>query len=324
MDWSSAYLYDKLLRLIRNPDYVEDIKNVQFDDNGFEIFGLDNQTDAIREKWQLDTLVSPEIKISEDAVAALPIFKSTLPVSVSYCLTDREMTESEEIAAAGYPAPKFPDPDEPETILESTPIWDDHCIKLTIDVHPDWSLDSILEQVKSHIQDARSQLSAKDHRLHFEKRTAYYRVWDLRKEKTPFKQIAKELGIQEEDAKRHYYKAYYLILGEPFDKEKWSKILSRSLRAKIWEKGAFDEKAAEKYLAHEEQHRDLKTAPLKETKVAAADAGFNELAFDLRKICNACEDVDCKEKALHVIENQEFMPEFTPCPDFFEIAKSYQ
>ena len=324
MDWSSAYLYDRLLRLIRNPDYIEDVKNVQFDDNGFEIPALDSETDAIRDKWKLDTLVSPAIKISEDAVAALPIFKSTLAVSASYCRTEREMTKSEKVAAAGYPAPKHPDSDSPEMILESNPIWDERYIKLTIDVDPDRSVDSILEEVKSYIQDARTQLSAKDHRLHFEKRKAYYGVWDLRKEKTPFKHIAKKLGILEEDAKRHYYNAYFLIMGEPFDKEKWNKIISSSLRATIWKTGSYDEKAAEKYLAHEERHRELKTAPLKETTAAAADAGFNSLAFDLKTLCTACEDADCKEKAFHLIENQEFPPEFSPCPDFLEVAKAYR
>jgi len=329
MTWLSDYLHDRIQQLIRNPQYLSDIKDVLFDSNGFEIPGTIHKTSPIRDKWQLDTLISPAIKVAEISIESLPIFRETMAVTADYCRYEREMTLNEIAGMEKLPPTIFEGDDkatsceeEAETILESTPIWNDHFIRLTIDINPGLNIEAVLDQVRDHINQARGVLDAKNQRSHFEKRAVYYRVWDLRKEKKPFKQIARELDIYEDDAKRHFYIAYELILQKPFDKLRWKTILSGELRSKIWKDGVYDKEAAEKYLDHDGHSRSLRTVPMQDDITSVENNGFDELAFDLEKLCGACLDVDCREKALPGIRRKVI--EFTPCPNFMEVAELYR
>ncbi len=330
MTWLSDYLYDRIQQLIRNPQYLSDIKDVLFDSKGFEIPGMINKVSSIRDKWQLDTLISPAIKVAKGDIESLPIFRDTMAVTADYCRYEREMTPDEKASVEKLPPTKFEGKDEavlcedePETILESTPIWNDHFIRLTVDVNPGLNIEAVLGQVRDHINQARGQLEAKNQRLHFEKRADYYRVWDLRKEKKPFKQIAKELKIFENDAKRHFYIAYELILQKPFDKLRWNTILSEKLRSNVWKDGAYDKEAAEKYLDHDGHSRSLRTVPIQDDITAAETDGFDELAFDLKAVCGACTDTECRENIFLAIEYKDFSG-LVPCPNFFEIAELYR
>jgi radical SAM protein with 4Fe4S-binding SPASM domain len=48
-------------------------------------------------------------------------------------------------------------------------------------------------------------------------------VWEARRSRESFKEIAKELGIKETIAKKRFYSAYELIYGEKYDTAKFEK-----------------------------------------------------------------------------------------------------
>jgi hypothetical protein len=61
-------------------------------------------------------------------------------------------------------------------------------------------------------------------RSRFDKNEIYYQVWDERNQRTPFAKIAQKLRIREDAAKEYFYKAWALIMGETYDRERWNRL----------------------------------------------------------------------------------------------------
>ncbi len=197
-------LWDKLQRIKRHPDYLKYCENIQFDESGFN-FEISDESDDIINRFELETLFDPAKEFDPNKIdILLRIFKE--PLAVCY-VWNKE-------------SPDF-----------TTPVWDNHYIQLKIDISPKRNLGQIIDEVKECISEAQPHIESEseleletDRRKHFEKRQIYYEIWDMRKKRMPFSKIAPQLGINEDKAKKRFYKAYELIMGVPFDVEKFKQL----------------------------------------------------------------------------------------------------
>jgi hypothetical protein len=209
LEWLEDYLFDKLQQIKRNPRYVSFCQNVPFNDDGIvsSIESLlDTEADKVRNAFGLELLFDPTKDLPKKDPTILALFKDPLAVSFEW---HKE---------AGY----------------STPIWDDHFIRLKIDIDLNRDMEEILAEVREFIEDARTGLNnserLEDKRRYFEKRSLCYEVWDMRTVPVPFKRIAIAQNISEDTAKKRFGKAFELIMGKEYQREIWKKLFPRELQ----------------------------------------------------------------------------------------------
>ena len=166
LEWLEDYLFDKLQQIKRNPRYVSFCRKVPFNDDGIvsSIESLlDPEADKLRDAFGLELLFDPTKDLPKKDPTILALFKDPLAVSFEW---HKE---------AGY----------------STPIWDDHFIRLKIDIGLNRDMKEILAEVREFIEDTRTGLNnnerLEDKRRYFEKRSLCYEVWDMRTVPVPFK-----------------------------------------------------------------------------------------------------------------------------------------
>lgn len=307
-EWLQAYLYDRWQRVRRRPDYIEFCEDhtSEFDDDGIlETFAsLSQDAEEIREKFGLEMIYLSSKEIPKNLILEWPVFKKPLAVNFIW---------------------------HPEKAGISTPIWNDHYIRLEIDVLPETTEGQILDEVREFVNDAREVMKrqklidvqnlkkkgkleealkteeelkkweVKD-RAHLDKREDCYKVWDERKAKKPFSIIAQEMGLNKETTKKRFYRAYELIMLEPYDREAFLKrIIGEELVRTIkTPNGRYNKKAWEKLLQHGEtrqKHLLTKQEPRADVyginNTLEGDPQVMILVQDIAKMCKTCSDNDC-------------------------------
>lgn len=277
LEWLEDYLFDKLQQIKRNPKYISFCRKVPFNDDGLEYSIeslLDPEADKVRNAFGLALLFDPTKDLPKKDSTILDLYKDPLAVSFEW---HKE---------AGY----------------STPIWDDHFIRLKIDIGPNRDMGEILAEVQEFIEDARTGLDnserLEDKRRYFEKRSLCYKVWDMRTVPVPFKKIAISQNISEDTAKKRFKKAFELIVGKEYQKEIWKKLFPREL--------------AQQHLCV----GNIEYVKGKEDDPSLFGPSEMRLWYDIERICAKCPDSECRE--LPFIERIERMKECSKIYQFLE------
>ncbi|MBN1841504.1 MAG: hypothetical protein JW883_04370 [Deltaproteobacteria bacterium] len=324
LNWLKTSLKDKWERTRRNIDYIEfcETHAQAFDENGtLDTFAeLTLEAEAIRDRFGLEMIYHPSIDISQDQMLQWPIFKN--PLAVGY-----EWRE-----------------EKPDCF---TPIWDDHYIKLTIDINPERNLGQITDEVKEFVTSARAVLEIdedkegnSEKRPHFDKRMDYYRIWDERNANKPFSVIARELGISDDLAKKRYYKGFKLITGEQYDKDIWKRLIHKTLEQRVKNLKGRDDKNTWKDLLDFEQTTQknvlIKAEPNEDGKRVYiedwnsqqgldgssiyTDPEARLLCQDIEKICKKCGDTACYKAMLTAFRTDNF-ESWDACPNIYAFVK---
>lgn len=134
LEWLQAYLYDRWQIIRRDPEYEAFCEGQHFDENGtltlFE--DMEPEAEEIRDKFRLETIFDPSKDIPKELVLEWPIFKK--PLAVSYVWRE----EKPGVFSA---------------------IWEDHFIKLKIDVSGNRRKSQILSEVWEFVESARESAS---------------------------------------------------------------------------------------------------------------------------------------------------------------------
>jgi hypothetical protein len=222
--WLEKLLYDRWQRMRRHPDYLKFCETQEFED-GFlildSLYFLDSpysdEAKKIQGRFGLGRRIfHPSVDLSPEHVLALDIFPDALAVRTKY---QREGISEDELGTR-------------------TPIFNNHYIHLEIDVNPNRKKDEILKAVWEQVENAREIIRLDENRLaddkaeksekaHFDTRLKCYEVWDRRKKKARFSDIARGMKISEDLAKKNYYRAWELILGQPYDPESFRALVKR-------------------------------------------------------------------------------------------------
>jgi hypothetical protein len=209
------------------------------------------------------------------------------------------------------------------------PIWDDSHIKLKIDIRPEISLNQILFEVKEYIKEARELLpdfKEKNQRAHFEKREDYYKIWDLRIERMPFKDIALKLKIKESTAINRFKSAYKLILGENYDRRFWSELMRKNFEDNIIkDDGSFNIDYWQKLSKLEESKQTgrqfYETEPIVSNLTENQIEEFENIE-SIKEMCQRCSDSDCFKDMLRAFKQNDF-ESWNACPDIYALLKNY-
>lgn len=307
--WLREYYYDKFQRIKRNYEYVEFARKIAFEQDGFEsdqsYYNMDQdakvKAESFRSKFGLNSLFDPTMEIPKDDFMEELVFEIQSPVEIIL----RE--------------------DKPN-FFDS--IWNDSHIKLKIDIRPEVSLNQILSEVKEFIEEARELLpnfEGKDRRAHFEKREDYYKIWDLRAERMPFKEIALKLKIKESTAVYGFICAYKLILGESYDKRFWTELMRKNLEDNIIKvDGSFSIDRWKKLSKLEEIKQSNRL--FYETEPVISHFTENQIEeFEniesIKETCQRCSDDDCFKAMLRAFEQGDF-ESWNACPDIYALLKN--
>jgi hypothetical protein len=146
-EWLEAYLYDRWQQIRRNEDYFQFAKGLKFDKDGFLAdinVELSQETKAIKRQFGLSSIIDPTRDIPKEWMLELPIFEQPLAVSPDY--------RPEYLIDGGREV-------EGEPLPLHTLFWDEHYIKLNIDVSSTKSKTQILSEVWMWVENARAVLA---------------------------------------------------------------------------------------------------------------------------------------------------------------------
>jgi hypothetical protein len=309
-EWILDLLYDKYQRVRRNPEYIEFCTHISFNKDGFleSIYSIPASQHMKYEelcgRLGLQLIFDPLLEIPRSDFLQFPIFKNQLAVE---CKMHIENTDARQGAEAN-------DIDAQPYVL--TPIWDDHYIILKINVSPDVRTAEILREVQESVISAKNLLISQrgeKERLHFKARLASYKIYDLRKERTPFRDVAVKLKMRLDEAKVNFRSAYSLITGKVYDKPTWLEMLRTTLKQKV-AKTPSDPEAWQDLAKMEERYQREITVPTE--RFSDNDiSGIEEhtiRALTLEQalnICKQCRDTECYNAFL---QGQD---DWDPCPD---------
>jgi len=176
--------------------------------------------------------------------------------------------------------------------------------------------------IKRYINFARaiSNIEQKDTRRHTAKHEDYLKIWDKRICKTPFTQIATELSITEDLAKKRFKAVLELIEGKSYDRVSWHDMIRDKLACSA--KKNDDAFAWENVLKHEETYLREKIFDEHDSIDLVPDKNYalpDDLRIDITRLCENCNDVACR-KAIAM----EDYDRATPCPNFLNLIDEYR
>lgn len=155
------------------------------------------------------------------------------------------------------------------------------------------------------------------------------KVWQMRKEHKSFSEIATTLKLEEDTAKKRFYKAYERIYGTPYDKDKFRDAILRCIEEKINITNDIDQKTRliEKRLKFEEM--GLREYLPDSIKDEADESGKfetdSEVQFLFRDIergfCGDCINESCKSVFHEIIIKGEDPSRWDPCPDVIKFLQ---
>ncbi len=315
--WTLERLYDKWQRIRRCPEYIEFCQGLPFSENGTvdPLFDLtpEKQTDYNRicEKYGLSLVIPPEKDLKKEMLLQFPIFSEPLAVRYEYQRLNPEAREAKDV-------------------MKFSPIWDSHHIKLRIDIRLDRRMNEILDEVKEHIQHGRNLIDQKHstrtekERLHLKSRAVSYRVWDMRKDRTPFEKIARELSLQQDAAKKKYAEAFKLITGKPFAKaldktlfrQRIAKRASQTTTPQAWDAVARAEEVGQK----ETQIDNIEAVADVSRPSAEEEVIRRETLQRTCDMCEECTDTTCNDERLDFMNGGS--SQWTPCPNLKSMFQS--
>lgn len=152
------------------------------------------------------------------------------------------------------------------------------------------------------------------------------KVWKLRKQQIPFSQIAGQLKISEDLAKKQFYRAFELILGETYEKN-----IRKSIVRKELERVATDPNKKnirerwEKLLKFEEIKQQHKLGGKDFKDFLSSEEVENTLeesmyVNDIKKICTKCDDISCCEAMNNAFDTGDF-DSWNACTDIYDYIK---
>ena len=316
--WHAAVIYDRWQRLRRNPEYIAACDTIPFGDHGMVIDRLlmnhttYDKLPEIKGQFGLETIYAPWLDISTRDIFLMPaIFKNDLAVQMERKVKNKEIGVDEN---GDYEND------------DMTPIYDDHFIRLTVNVHPDIRMEQILSEIKENVESARINLDKemlakieKD-RIHLNKRRICYDVWDKRRLRKSFVEIARELGLKSKNlAKQKFYTAYELIIGEKYDINQFKQLLNSISLSQITDQHSKEAFIKQDEIKLKEQlgFKDTIATDFNQLPNSVYD-GESTLFLDINKHCEKCTDLECKS----YLASQDF-DNWVPCPDVYAILDEY-
>jgi hypothetical protein len=285
--WLLAYLHDRWQRIKRHPEFLRFWNDHPVDVNDYlALEELYRSEDAIklRERFGLFLLHPPSAEFSPEEMLSEYVFEN--PTAVSYLW--RTVSE------------KWISEDEYHT--QTSLIWNDHFIRLEIDISPQRTLSEILDEVEEFVKEARdyADISQDKTRERFQEKLQCYQVWDMRDRHTPFLEIARELGIKEDAARKKYERAYELIYAEPLPD--------------VWRFRARKIEMAQQHLLMKDPEKTFAAAGVN----GMNDAETRLLLRDIARICSKCTDAACQEQSRQFRRSGD-ATDWKACPSVMEI-----
>ena len=291
-EWQLKAVFDKFQRIIRNPEYLSFCeREIAFDEDGFDYEVPQSQEACeIRDKWGLVLFFDPSRQFEPQDL--LDVFEESQAVQ-------DEWRESEVVYEEIKGVVK--------KITYSEPIWDDHYIKLIINIAPNITIEQIKEEVVKYVKNARNDLHFEKYKTHhFDKRLQYYKVWDLRAKPLTFKKIANILNISEDKAKKNFQRAFELIMLMKYNKNILRElIIEKMVRDKNYKALADLEKVKQQHLLLEEGDEIEKMSA--DTKWYNDPEAVRYIEDIKKEYCKNCTDSECRdsfyEGDLKVLQN---------------------
>lgn len=152
--------------------------------------------------------------------------------------------------------------------------------------------------------------------MHFEKRNGCYAVWDRRREQEPFSKITLRLGLNEDQARKRFRRAFTLVTGKEYNESIWKELILDYLVKKAKSSSGQEQVEAYKELgkfekvkqqnrllmekegSEEEQKRKRWMKENIPSNSLCDDPRVAEILIDIKRLCRACPDTECKAKGL--------------------------
>jgi len=326
-EWLESLLYDRWERLRRNRHYIEFCEKLKFSKDGLEEpYQRNSEIDKILEQFNLQYIFHPSTDIHRDEILSYEIFKEPLAVVFEY--PESQHPEAEQ----SHHSMEITHTDDGSEVVifagshsvEISPIWNEHYIKIKIDIGPNRTTEEILDEVREFIEGARevAGIDRKNIRHRFDKNTIHYKVWDLRRARRSFPEIGKLVGISTDLARKHFCTAYKLINNEQYEPAALGLIQEIKLWGAQKEPSLFNEayinqdhvKRKEWHVLDEGLLVDLEADPLAST--------IARLTIEnLQTLCMECPDKQCFEHFQDALSSGD-QGKWTPCEDAIDIYKN--
>lgn len=302
-EWLESLLYNQWERLRRNRHYINLCEKLTFNEDGLydEFPQHAPDADAILARFNLQYIYHPSTDIPKDEILSYEIFKEPLAVTLEYQASKHPETEQSQQCSIKTKHLG----DESRTLIvaakhsvELSPIWDDHYIRVKIDIGTHRTMEEILDEVTEFVQEARriADIEREDVRNRFDKNAVSFKVWDLRKTRKSFPEIGRLLGLSADRARKHFYAAYKLIYNEQYEHAALDLVQSIGLHeAKKHPSQFYEAYVNQDHHARKEQHvfdEDL----LVDLEADPQASAIARLTIEkLQRTCMECPDRQCFE-----------------------------
>jgi len=200
LDWKNEYYWYQWQLLKRNPEYIDYCCKHKFDDNELIIVTDENkqEIEETKKRWGLQEIWHFKKELSKEVCSASGVFIQASAVQRIFLDNNQK----------------------------GVPDWQHYIdIRINIDDKVRWKqIEGELRRLIDYAKIMRGLSPFGEERLHFDE--DLLQVWDLKKRRESFEEIALQLYPSEllattkERAKKKYYKAYELILHKEYDPER--------------------------------------------------------------------------------------------------------
>lgn len=186
-EWLKGKLYNRWQIIRRHPDYRNFCIGRKFENGTLGIWeSLEPEAKTIMDRFGLEMIYDPSVDFPEEDFLAFPVFKDSLAVRYEWRTVEKINEEKGER-------------------LVRTTLWDEHYIKLKIDISPERPIPQILSEVRELIEGSRQEMILEKNEgeesttggIPANVNDEAYKVWDLRDEGKEPKEIIQELWPEE-------------------------------------------------------------------------------------------------------------------------------
>jgi len=340
--------YDLLQRIVRNPEYSRWCEKISFDNDGFaetDLFVCAIHQECIKEirkRFGLKQPIHPSVilqnKYSPEFFSQVPIFERD-PFA---CMLEfhRSKDQDEEIVST-------PIHDEQYLLIKVDRLASAKAVESAVKEYCNLYREYLPMGLKNSVVPAcdclqidRDQARLKinmlsfdrdifqklgtylippKERIHFKARDGSYAIWDMRMEREPFSKIALRFGVNEDQSRKRFRRAFDLITGQKYTKALWKELIRNHLtkraaslegeeQIKAFETlGEFeDKKSQEKELGEKRGSEEKQKETLQKKESIQANSLEDDqmaqvfLGDILERVCPECPDAECKAKGATV------------------------
>lgn len=344
--------YDYLQRVVRNPQYIRLCEEIEFDDTGFACHPVFDDVDddvetfeKIENEFGLLTVVDPSVVIEEryspEMFSQLPVFNKPpfacrllfntikekdqdvsnpihdrhyLILSIDRLATIDIIKRSIEEYLEAYSKFMPGDLAGKEASVKEQSARDSCRFIKAVEENRITARINILAYKRDIFVELTKYITPQSGRIHLEKRDVYYKIWDKRKDRKSFSEIAAKFNLKKEQGRKQFRKAFELIIGREYDKSLWKELVLNHLIKKAKnssgeeqiraykELGKFEDGKQQYKLLREkagnekEQEKKLFIKENIQSESLLDDPEVALLLEDIKRICADCPDTECKAK----------------------------